>query len=44
MPPILVPRATAVLVPIRSGSFFFSVGKFLLGVDYLFYLCFFEEC
>ena len=46
MPPIPVPRAAAMPVPIRKGgcdSSSFSVGKFPLGVDYLFYL-FFEEC
>ena len=47
MPPIPVPRAAALPVPIRRGAMtarFFPVGKFPLGVDYLFYLFFFEEC
>ena len=44
MPPMPVPRAAALSVPIRRGydSSSFPVGKFSLGVDYLFY--FFEEC
>ena len=47
MPPIPVPRAAAMPVPIRRGgcdSSSFSVEKFPLGVDYLFYLFLFEEC
>ena len=46
MPPMPVPRAAAMSVPIRRGydSCSFSVGMFPLGVDYLFYLFFFEEC
>ena len=46
MPPMPVPRAAAMSVPIRRGydSSSFSVGKFPLGVDYLFYLFFFEDC
>ena len=47
MSPVLVPRAAAMPVPIRSGGYdssSLSVGKFPLGVDYLFCLFFFEEC
>ena len=48
MPPVPVPRAAAMLVPIRSAAttarFFFLVGKFPLWIDSLFYLFFFEEC
>ena len=41
MPPIPVPRAAAMKVPIRRGGYdssSFPVGKFPLGIDYLFYL------
>ena len=46
MPPIPVPRAAAMPALIRRGydSCSFLVGKFPLGVDYLFYRFFFEEC
>ena len=46
MPPTPVSRTAAMPVPIRRGAMtnrYFSVGKFPLGVDYLFYLFFSEE-
>ena len=47
MPPTPVPRAAAMPVPIRRGAMTASLflwENFPLGVDYLFYLFFFEEC
>ena len=47
MPPIPVPRAAAIASPNQEGghdSSFFPVGMFHLGVDYLVYLFFFEDC
>ena len=47
MPPILVPYGCCYVSLNQEGGYdssSFPVGKFPLGVDYLFYLFFFEEC